>query len=757
MTGSYLDRSEKESGIRNQESAAPVHGSTFRFPRQIAYVIAVYVAAHLLFLAPSLEDIDSINFALGVRHYDVAEHQPHPPGYPLYILAAKLVNTVARSELASLAFLSILAGSLGILAAAAVMRQLSDGDRWRSIAATLVAISSPMYWFPSARPLSDVPGLAAVLGVQAMTLASTTPRALIASAFVAGLAAGLRSQVAWLTVPLLVLVAWRRGRQATALPLVHLLRVGVAFLIGVLVWFVPLVVVTAGPRAYWHALAFQGSADLGNIQMLWTRHGIRDVAEALYYAFVSPWASWEMASIVLVLAVAGAGVLVRTSPAALLTLAAAFGPYFAFDLLFQETFTSRYALPLVFPIAFPAAAGARALPASIGTLAIAVIAIADAHAGGTSVAAFAREKAPAFRLLDRMAADRPSQGPVLAMDRKQAFDFRRPLVWADGSLAFGRVLPAPPQHEWLEAMRYWNSGGRAPVWFVVDPKRSSIDLVQHGEPARYRWPLPYPVLAGGSRPDEMDWYRVEQPEWYVGEGWALTPEAAGVANADKRGLAYGPIHAGVHAATDVGGALMIGGRSFDPAATPRLTVSVDGAVVLDATLSPGPFLRFVRRKPDLLNTRNTYAALTVTTTPPAPVAIEQFDASVRRPLLGFGNGWHEQEFNPTTGLRWRWLSERGELKVMGWHDGFPVGERLHVEGESPRKYFSRPSHLKVSSGGRVYVDRLLTDDFAFDVPLETATDTIVLETDQIYVPADRSRRTQDRRHLGLRIYKASIR
>jgi hypothetical protein len=89
--------------------------------------------------------------------------------------------------------------------------------------------------------------------------------------------------------------------------------------------------------------------------------------------------------------------------------------------------------------------------------------------------------------------------------------------------------------------------------------------------------------------------------------------------------------------------------------------------------------------------------------------------------------------------------------------GDPPAAVLHVEGESPRKYFSKPSHLTITSGGRVYVDRLLADDFAFDVPLETATDTIVFETDQVYAPADRSRRTQDRRHLGMRIYTCAIR
>ncbi len=58
----------------------------------------------------------------------------------------------------------------------------------------------------------------------------------------------------------------------------------------------------AGRPPYWHALFDQGAEDLGNIQMLWTRHGARDVRDALYYAFVAPWAAWPLAAIVLALA-----------------------------------------------------------------------------------------------------------------------------------------------------------------------------------------------------------------------------------------------------------------------------------------------------------------------------------------------------------------------------------------------------------------------------------------------------------------------
>src|SRR6478752_219784 len=62
--------------------------------RAVYAVAAVWFVAHLPFLAPALEDIDSINFALGLHHYDPALHQPHPPGYPVFIALGRLALAV---------------------------------------------------------------------------------------------------------------------------------------------------------------------------------------------------------------------------------------------------------------------------------------------------------------------------------------------------------------------------------------------------------------------------------------------------------------------------------------------------------------------------------------------------------------------------------------------------------------------------------------------------------------------------------------
>jgi hypothetical protein len=734
----------------------------------IAALAVVFLGFHFRFLPQSLEDLDSINFALGVRHYDVAEHQPHPPGYPMYILLGKAVRLASGSELRALTVLSILGGTCGIFAIASLFGRIDAGnERAWPLAGALLAAASPLYWFTSTRPLSDVPGLAAAVAVQAFTLSASTRPMLYGAAFCAGLASGLRSQVAWLTFPLVAFVFVNRfvpartdgagapaDRGAGVRPQ-HALGLAAALGTGVLLWAIPLVVLTGGPTRYWAALSFQGTADISDIQMLWTRHGARDVADAVYYAFIAPWALWPLATAVLVLAAVGAIVLGRRNPRAILALIAAFGPYFVFDVLFQETFTSRYALPLVIPIAYLAASGARALPWQSGAVFVAVMAVYAAHLGGTSVAGFAREKAPAFRLLDDMhsAAAETRDAPVLAMDRKQSFDFRRPIVWADGAVpAFAQVLAAPPQHEWLEAAKLWQSGSRAPVWFVVDPKRTTIDLVQHGPPRRYRWSMPYPVLISGARPDVMDWYRVDSPDWFVGEGWALTPEAAGVAAADRRSLAHGPIRGWIANRTATG-VLAVGGRNFESSSHPELTVAINGQTVRQFALPTGSFLEFVPIPALPASETAGFAPLTIALSPPAAAAIEQFDASAARTVFGFGQGWQEDEFNPKTGLRWRWLSERGELRF-----GAPAPPvMLHLEGESPRTYFSRGSRLVVKAGDRVVFDDVLMTDFALDIPVPNGTQVMTLETDQVFQPADRSRRSQDRRHLGLRILNCEIR
>ena len=634
------------------------------------------------------------------------------------------------------------------------------------MAAALVATTAPLYWVTAGRPLSDVPGLAAALAVQALTLSATSSAGLIAASGLSAFATGIRSQVAWLTVPLLLLAIARwpkieRGRLVA--------RSLVAFLAGGLAWGVPLVVLTGGPAAYWQALFNQGAEDLSGIRMLWTTPTPRELVLALYYAFVAPWALPAVAAAVLVLALVGAVRLSRVARPMLATILVAFGPYFVFDLLFQETVTTRYALPLVVPLAYLAVRGASLLGTAPASVLIGGLAAFNAHIGGSSLAAYARQEAPVFRMLDDMRTSaalpgNPPLGAVLVMHRREEFDLRRPIAWlGDRMPPFERHLPAPPKHEWLSFVKYWIDGGRNQVWFVADPLRSDLALVDHSDRAgSYRWPLEYPVLIGGLRPNEMDWYRINPPGWFLGEGWALTPETAGVAGEDRRGPGRAPIQGWIRR-RPAAVTLVVGGRHLAPLAPAHVTIALDGRTIDELTIASGFFLRMLHLDAGALAGQGDYAALTVSAETagavrlqpdPVQVAIEQFDAqSDDRVVFGYGDGWQEQEYNPTTGGLWRWTSERATLRVHA--GGHPL--TLTLAGEPPSVNFSKPSHVKISAGGRLIAEQTLSSSFFVQtsVPAELvagAENIITIETDQIFVPADARRRSRDRRHLGLRVF-----
>ena len=735
-------------------------------------ICALFLALHLPYLPQSLEDLDSINFALGVRQFDVAHHQPHPPGYPVFILAAKTVHALVPSEARALALVGIAAGGLGVLALfalfAALDRRDPDASAW-ALGATAVAATAPLYWLTASRPLSDMPGLAAAVAIQALTLTATGGAGLVAASGLSGLAIGLRSQALWLTVPLLIFVIAQRARPP-------LFRSAAAFAIGVLAWAVPLVVLTGGPAGYWRAVFNQGNEDLSNIVMLWTTHTPKELELTLYYAFAAPWAAPAVAAIVLVLAALGLVHALRRRSPALAALAVAFGPYLIFDLVFQETITTRYALPLVVPIAYLAVRGAAMLGPAPAVAVVVALSMFDAHVGGTSLAAYASQPAPVFRMLDGMKSEASIASaapvlPVLAVHRREDFDLRRPFAWA-GAPATSARLPAPAKHEWLELVKYWNNGGRRPVWFVADPLRSDLALVgSRDAPETFRWTLDYPVLIGGTRPSEMDWYVVAPPDWYLGEGWALTPETAGIAKEDHRGPGYAPIQGWLRRWV-APATLMIGGRNLATGgAAAHMQVSVDGRLVDETDVAPGFFLRMIDLPASALSGEGDYAAITVSaepvrlkpdTTPTVrsvrlqpDLSIEQFDAQPNtNVVVGYGDGWHEQEYTPAIGRLWRWTSDHAVLRVRTPQQALVLSLKGDVEAAAK-------SHVTINVGDRIVAAYDVGPAFAIrqTIPKELVTageTTITITTDQTYVPAERSRRTQDRRLLGLKVYECRV-
>jgi Protein of unknown function (DUF2723) len=100
--------------------------------RPESIIAAAFIVAHLPSLSPTLEDIDSLNFALGLREFDPVSHQPHPPGYPVYIALGRISHAVVSriplsldqlaTEALALSIWSVIAGAVAIIATASFFR-----------------------------------------------------------------------------------------------------------------------------------------------------------------------------------------------------------------------------------------------------------------------------------------------------------------------------------------------------------------------------------------------------------------------------------------------------------------------------------------------------------------------------------------------------------------------------------------------------------------------------------------------------------
>ena len=763
-------------------SASP-RNSEFRIQNSefgvVALIAAGYVAAHLPFLAPSLEDIDSINFALGLREFSPALHQPHPPGYPIYIALGRVSLAVVsattslapdRAEALALALWSVMGGAFAIFAASRVFRAVerigtptttttitTTTSTSTIIWSTALLAAAPLFWMGGLRPMSDMPGFAAALLAQAFLLEGLRDRKQLAKgAFIAGLAAGIRVQTLPLTVPVLLMVL-ALGRQGVR----SALRSVSWMVAGVLAWGIPLVVASGGPDAYLRALGTQAGEDFAWVDMLWANPAPRRVAIALVDTLVMPWASPGLFGAVALLAALGGLTTLVRARRGLGVMLVAYVPYLAYHLLLQDTGTVRYALPVLPLISWLAVRGLQLARRWTPAVAVPLVGAAVIVAV-TGAAAYGFEPHPAFRAIEDASRRAEATPPAATYSH---FVLRRPLqAAATGAMHFSEPRR---QYEWLGLIDYWRDGGQMPVWFLADPLRTDVELIDprsRSDVIRYRWKAESRPELRGTRPLGADWYRLNPPGWAAGEGWSLTPETGGLTRATARGPARHPIEALVRRRPGplhlvVGGAHL--GNSGDPDAEFELTI--DGEVIDRWPLSfvERNFLRFVD-VPALADGPGSYARLAIAAhgaggTPAPDVAVRQFDAqSTSEMIWGFGEGWHDEELDPATGVRWRWTSERSVIRVKG----SPRPLRLTLRGESPMRYFASPPTVTVTAAGQMIGQFRPDSDFEWHVHVSAeawaaSAGVIAIETSPIYLPGQ-AEGTGDQRHLGLRLYETRV-
>jgi len=204
------------------------------------------VLSRLPYRARMLYNWDAVQFALALKEYDVAKHQPHPPGYILYVGLGRMVNWLLEDATASYVLLAVvLSGATTCVVY--FLAHAAYGRVTALAAATLLAVS-PLFWFYGSVGLTYAAEAlcASVIAYFAFRAARGSAGDAWLAAGYLGLAGGVRQSILLLLFPLwIAAVCVGNGRR------VRTTVIGVAIIVaGVLTWFLPMIWLTGGLDRY---------------------------------------------------------------------------------------------------------------------------------------------------------------------------------------------------------------------------------------------------------------------------------------------------------------------------------------------------------------------------------------------------------------------------------------------------------------------------------------------------------------------------
>jgi hypothetical protein len=214
---------------------------------ELCLLAGAVAISRFAFRSHDLYDLDSVNFALGIGRFDPRVHQPHPPGYFLYICLGRLLNFLVYDANLALVLLSILAS----IACVILIYQLAlewFGPRAATFAG-LLFLFSPLAWFHGTVALtySVEAAASALMGLLSWRIDRGRTGFILPTAIVLGITAGIRPSSILFLGPLF-LFSLRHS------PLRKILLGVLALGLTIIAWFVPMIWASGGLGAYFGAL-----------------------------------------------------------------------------------------------------------------------------------------------------------------------------------------------------------------------------------------------------------------------------------------------------------------------------------------------------------------------------------------------------------------------------------------------------------------------------------------------------------------------
>lgn len=323
--------------------------SCLKYHYVIILIVTISLILRLYLKSNYLDDWDSVQFILGLKQYSIIAHQPHPPGYPVYIFLGRITNHLFNNGIESFTFMSAFFGSLALVPTYLMAREFV-GYRAGILSAIILSLAPAEMLF-SEVVMSDIVSMFFISTTAYLLYKGLkSSNYLYLASFILAITIGVRQTDFLLIMLLLITLFYIKNIKKISISILILL-------IGIALWLIPVIIVT-GLGNFIMAQSMQGKAavEMGTLNSLGGLNlsNLVFTIKTLIGLFIEGWsfAFFIFALIVLIAIFYKSEDLKKNiRDKRLVFLLGWLIPYFLLFIFVTDLYISRYLLPVFPPLA----------------------------------------------------------------------------------------------------------------------------------------------------------------------------------------------------------------------------------------------------------------------------------------------------------------------------------------------------------------------------------------------------------------------
>ena len=204
--------------------------------------------------------MDSVQYAIALEQYNITVHQPHPPGYFLYVMMGRLLNLFIQDANITFIVIGILFSGLTVIAVYYLGKDIFN--KKAGIIAAAIAITSPNLWFHGEVALTNVVEafFSTIVAFFCWKIYKGEHKYIWVSVIAFAVAGGIRQNTMIFLLPLWLF-------SVKGVPIRKIISSLGLLIVCCLFWFFPMVQMTGGWNAYREAFRELWLFNTGNVSV----------------------------------------------------------------------------------------------------------------------------------------------------------------------------------------------------------------------------------------------------------------------------------------------------------------------------------------------------------------------------------------------------------------------------------------------------------------------------------------------------------